>query len=676
MTKRILSILILASALPACRDLEYRWPTTDGDGGANPGPTITFVTPHENEQVTLSQYFVLEVEDLNGVKRVQLSCDGQLLRWWEAEGPTYQDAVNLSPCRASSPRPDGGSTDGGPTDGGPGDGGRPDGGAADGGPQLRTVTVLAEAWDTRDRKSSRSITLRLDTTMAAVAVVAPARVLPGAQIPISITSDQELVAPPQVTVDGVLVSTTPVAGQGLRAFTTTVVAPALGIDRYNGDAGMDVPLEVLSEVERTVTVEVDATTSSGFTTHQEARVLVSRIVWQATLPSQAVWYPYAARAVAPDGGLQVGLQVSGSPGEPTAWLPVFVDAKDGALTPFTYETTDLQAMSARGFTAKGETLLLGVGRSFAHALLEPRTNRVLDRGTGTYSNDPQLLLTRFGDRICQEALSPTGNCTVTQRRLTCSTTAGTGVVATLANPAGDDSVSPSRLALSSGNTYLGANNNPFCTNALQLFAVPAGSNGKVAQLSGFGPARLLPHGDGTFILSAENNTTTFVQETLLVDGQGNVINSYTPNVPAELVSAWRDVSNPSVRNLLRVRALPPYTLFEAYQPAATSPNPASRLYGLFIPDTRIPPTSNPDGGVRSLTEYPVNVVQRSTGETALLAYSSANVVSLVTFDAGLRPRWIYRLPPVLRNTLQLTFNEADRRLYLVDDHNVVTAFQW
>jgi hypothetical protein len=665
-TKRILSILILASALPACRDLEYRWPTTDGDGGANPGPDITFLTPHENEQVTLSQYFVLEVEDLNGVKRVQLSCDGQVLRWWESEGPTYQDAVNLSPCRASSPRPDGGSTDGGSSDGG-----RADGGAADGGPRLRAVTVLAEAWDTGDRKSSRSITLQLDTTVAAVTVLAPARVLPGAQIPISITSDQDLVAPPRVTVDGVMVSPTPVAGQGLRGFTTTLVAPALGIDRYSGDAGMDVPLEVLSEVERTVTVEVDATTSSGFTTHQEARVLVSRIVWQATLPSQAVWHPYSARAVAPDGGLQVGLQTKGSPGEPTDWLPGFIDAKDGTLTPFTYANTDLQAMSARGFTAKGETLLSGSG---LHALLEPRTNRVLTRG-GAQFNDNTPLFTRLGEGLCQETLTST-QCFVTERRLTCASTASTAVVSSIVNPALDDSFNPSTLALSSGNNYLGTNS-PTCGRSnQQLYLVPSGSNGKVAQLQGTPVDRLLPNGDGTFILSYKTGANAPMQVTQLVDGLGNVLNAYTPNVPKELVSAWRDVSNPSVRQLLRARALPPYTFFEAYQPAASAPNPASRLYGLFIPDQRIPPTSNPDGGVPTLTEYPVNVVQRSTGEMALLAYSSATVVSLITFDAALRPQWIYRLPPVLRPTLQLTFNEADRRLYLIDDHDVVTAFQW
>jgi hypothetical protein len=31
---------------------------------------------------------------------------------------------------------------------------------------------------------------------------------------------------------------------------------------------------------------------------------------------------------------------------------------------------------------------------------------------------------------------------------------------------------------------------------------------------------------------------------------------------------------------------------------------------------------------------------------------------------------------VLTRTLQLVANENDGRLYLIDDHNVVTAFQW
>jgi hypothetical protein len=85
---------------------------------------------------------------------------------------------------------------------------------------------------------------------------------------------------------------------------TFLRTPGLGIDTYAGDP-YAVPFEVLTDVERSVSLTVDARATSGNASHLEQGVLLSRVLWDRAVPGRIAIS--AADPVATAAGVQVPL---------------------------------------------------------------------------------------------------------------------------------------------------------------------------------------------------------------------------------------------------------------------------------------------------------------------------------------------------------------------------------
>ena len=402
----------------------------------NTGPDITINTPHPGDRVAISQFFSLSVEDVNGVQDVTLSCGDHVLRKWTQDGPLYQEAINLGICRQ------GVSVTGG------------DAGA------FQTISLKVSATDKLGAASTAPLTVTLDANVASVVVGAPPRVAPGAQFTITVQSDQDLVAPPQVLVDGVPVSTASTDG-GQRSFASTATAPGLGVERgtYQSDGG-DVPLEVLEEIERQLPVTVDATSSSGIVTHQDSRVLLSRIAWQSAVPGQVILDVTPAQALpeAFSEGLQVPISTNLTDGYGSVWVPVFFDAEDGTATPFrSLENFIPSLLGYRpfAFDSAGRTLLIDSKR--VTAFVDSRNSRVLSyNGSQLTSPATPPLLTQVSDSLCWDQAGG-GACAPT-RSVQCLNADGGLLSIPLATA--DNSQSYSPLITGSGSVFVGANAPP------------------------------------------------------------------------------------------------------------------------------------------------------------------------------------------------------------------------
>src|SRR5262249_45019304 len=131
--------------------------------------------------------------------------------------------------------------------------------------------------------------------------------------------------------DGITQRTNPDAGAPLYD-VTFLRAPGLGIDNYTGDR-FNVPFEVLSEVEKTVSVTVDARAANGNAGHLEQAVLISRVLWDRIVPGRIT--VDAAEPVATSRGIQVALaKEDANPNANSNWLPGFFRAADGTYVPF------------------------------------------------------------------------------------------------------------------------------------------------------------------------------------------------------------------------------------------------------------------------------------------------------------------------------------------------------
>ena len=116
---------------------------------------------------------------------------------------------------------------------------------------------------------------------------------------------------------------------------TFAQTPGIGIDNYTGDP-FNVPFEVLSEIERSVSLTLDAKATNGNSTHLEQNVLLSRVAWDRAVPGRI------ALAPATPVGTAVGIHVALASNDPNPgndggveWLPGLFRAADGTYMPFT-----------------------------------------------------------------------------------------------------------------------------------------------------------------------------------------------------------------------------------------------------------------------------------------------------------------------------------------------------
>ena len=308
LTVRYREVLLAATclALPACFDLEL--PNVPADGGV--GPTLNILSPLEGQTIPLNAPVSLTADSVNGVSTVTVTCGGApstgVFTW---NVPPYTGVVDFTRCTLVTS------------------------GVADSGVAQLQLTFIGV--DMLGHVSTKTLNVLLDTTTASLSAALPERVAPLSQLNLTVGSDRPLLLPPTVRLagreaDGIVQRSNPDGGSPLYD-VTFLKAPGLGIDNYSGDP-FNVPFEVLVEVEKSVSLTVDARATNGNASHIEQGVLLSRVLWDRIVPGRIAID--AAEPVATARGIQVALAKSTTVNATSDWLPGFFRAADGTYVPF------------------------------------------------------------------------------------------------------------------------------------------------------------------------------------------------------------------------------------------------------------------------------------------------------------------------------------------------------
>jgi hypothetical protein len=305
---RCRTVLLAASCLllPACLDLEL--PAVPADGGV--GPTLTIHSPLEGQTISLNAPVSVDAVSVNGVSSVTVTCGGApstgVFSW---NVPPYTGVVDFTRCTLVTS------------------------GVADSGVGQLQLTFIGV--DQLGHVSTKSLNVLLDTTTASLSAVLPERVVPLAPLTLTIGSDRPLLLPPTVRLagreaDGIVQRGNSDGGAPLYD-VSFLKSPGLGIDNYGGDP-FNVPFEVLVDVERSVSLTVDARATNGNASHLEQGVLLSRVLWDRIVPGRIAID--AAEPVATARGIQVALAKNTTVNATSDWLPGFFRASDGTYVPF------------------------------------------------------------------------------------------------------------------------------------------------------------------------------------------------------------------------------------------------------------------------------------------------------------------------------------------------------
>src|SRR5262249_18976633 len=287
-------------------------PNLPADGGV--GPTLTIHSPQPGDTIPLDAPVSLDADSVNGVASVTVTCGGApstgVFSW---SVPPYTGVLDFTRCTLVAS------------------------GISDGGVGQLQLTFIGV--DALGHTSSTSFQVFLDTTTANLSVSLPGRVVPGAPLQLTVGSDRPLLLPPTVRLasreaDGIVQRANPDGGPAFYD-VTFAHTPGLGIDNYTGDK-FNVPFEVLSDIERSVSLTLDAKATNGNATHLEQNVLLSRVAWDRAVPGRIALAPAAPVATAV--GIHVALATTDpNPGNDggVEWLPGLFRVADGTYVPFT-----------------------------------------------------------------------------------------------------------------------------------------------------------------------------------------------------------------------------------------------------------------------------------------------------------------------------------------------------
>ena len=684
---------LLAGVLGACRDLAL--PDLPADGGV--GPDLTVRAPREGQTIPLNAPVNVNAVSVNGVASVTVTCGGApstgVFTWNVAP---YTGVVDFTRCSLV--------TTGG-TDAGFG--------------QLQ-LTFLAV--DRLGHTSTRSFNVFLDTTTAALSAVLPGRVVPLASLQLTVGSDRPLLLPPTVRLagreaDGIVQRANPDGGAPFHD-VTFLRTPGLGVDNYSGDP-FNVPFEILSDVERRVSITVDARATNGNASHLEQGVLLSRVLWDRAVPGRIA--VSAADPVATAAGIQVPLGTRDAvPGSTAEWLPGFFRSTDGTYVPFDPPSIRVVGPSlppgpvaadagtpfpagagyfAAELDGRGRVLMarpsaIQQGGSDVVALGEPFGQI---RGASSYTvpfplvaqlGDGGVLgqtLTRVDDLVClpdgftgsQDGCwyaAPTATQTLRCFSLVDgaeTTTVGTSSTAALGPP------TPGGTAGAHGSprTYLAPNDvSTSCGPVWAFLALPGNlfvpqdrlsdpAFGVGCSAGSFGGVnRLLPFTDGSFaVLFDVDCPGGQGWEVVKVNANGAVTGSFLAPQGVFLPDPFM-ASPPLVLaaladgNVVTMRNEPPNTIFEAWPPDGTGPAATARVPGLYV------------YGGTTVPRLGRNVMAGANGSLTVLLNGATLGDVVLHFAPGLQPRWIYRYP-LLATVSTLVAADGEPTVYYVDPLN-------
>ena len=684
---------LLAGALGACRDLSL--PDVGADGGV--GPDLTVVSPREGQTIPLNAPVNVQAVSVNGVASVTVTCGGApstgVFTWNVAP---YTGVVDFTRCSLVTT------------------------GATDAGFGQLQITFIAV--DRLGHTSTRSFSVFLDTTTAALSAVLPERVVPLAPLQLTVGSDRPLLLPPTVRLagreaDGVLQRANPDGGAPLYD-VTFLRTPGLGIDTYGGDP-YSVPFEVLSDVERQVGITVDARATNGNASHLEQGVLLSRVLWDRSVPGRIA--VSAADPVATAAGVQVPLATRDAVPGPTAeWLPGFFRSADGTYVPFDPPSVrvvgpslppgPVEADAGTPFPAgsgyfavdvdgRGRVLMarpstVQSGGSDVIALGEPSGSiRAAASYTVPFPLVAQLTdggvlgqtLTRVDDLLClPDSFSgsqdgcwyPLPPATQTLRCVSLvdgaeTTTVGSSSTIALGPPTPGGTAG----AHGSARTYLAPNDvSTSCGPVWALLALPGDLFVPQDRLadpafgagcfagSFVGVHRLLPFPDGSFAVLVDVDCPAGQGwEVVKVNANGAITGSFL--APQGVFLPDQFMANPPLvlaaladGSVVTMRNEPPNTVFEAWPPDGTGPSATARVPGLYV------------YGGTTVPRLGRNVMAGSNGSLTVLLNGATLGDVVLHFGPGLQPRWIYRYP-LLATTSTLVAADGEPTVYYVDPLN-------
>jgi hypothetical protein len=584
-------------------------------------------------------------------------------------------------------------------------------GAGDGGLGQLELTFIAV--DRLGHVSTKSFNVLLDTTTASLSAVLPERVVPLAPLRLTVGSDRPLLLPPTVRLagreaDGIGQRANPDGGAPLYD-VTFLTTPGLGIDTSAGDP-FNVPFEVLAQVERPVSITVDARPPTG------TRATSSRACCSAAC-SGIARSPGGSRSQPPTrspprrGSAPLATR-DAVPGATAEWLPGFFHSSDGRYVPFDAPRSVVGPSLPRGvvadagttfptdagyfaveFDARGRALLARPstaqpGGSDVIALGEP-AGQV--RAAASYVVPFPLVaplpdggvqgqvLTRMDDLVCLPDTftgsvdgcvyaAPTATQTVSCLSLVdgAQTTAvGTSTTLELGPPAPGGTAG----AHGSARTYLAPNDvSTSCGPAWAFLAFPGNLFVPQARVAAavFGAGcfagsvqRLLPFLDGSFAVLLDVSCGTGAgQELIRVSSSGAVTGSYLATQGVPLTSPPLLLAAQADGQVVTMRNAPPNTVFEAWPPDGTGPAATARVAGLYVYTA----TPTPRLGR--------NVAAGANGSLTVLLNSATLGDVVLHFGPGLKPRWINRYP-LLATTSTLVAADGEPTVYYVDPLNNV-----
>jgi len=647
-----------AVVLTGCRNVDL--PSADAlglaDGGRSPYMALGF---SNGMPVALSASLGFTANSLVGISQVTLSCGTVQLVTWSS--PPYQAQVDLSPCA-------------------------PFGAKSDAGEGILDLTMVASAFDADAPPKRTDLTFHLlvDASIPVLTTDIPARIRPGRPLAFTLTSNVPLGATPVVTIADLPATLTVDDPDDPRRYHGLLdQTPKLGIDALDGGA---VTLDVLQDVERTVTIKADAVAPNGNHGKLTQQVQLTRVLWDRPLPApvyESGVVSHSPQPVDVPTAIAQGLVVPvvGSPGATNGFNPA-VYAVDSGSVELVAPLLD-GGYLGRELDEDGWVFALGDGQRGVTGTVFIDSQNPTSAVTVGDGGVPFLSpVTRAGGELCGLR---DGTCRITPAELTCMNHQGGFVPhgaydlqAGAVNPV-DGGIVETVAATSGATMFFGGYQT--CADGLATYAVGT-PDGGLTVAPGLFPNEfgstcryldlypVIPTDDGDFVLFShlwcEVGTSgvwsEFIASPDLIDSSGQKVGRYAASSPwygppLGALGTWG-----AAHDLMVLEPSAGGTAINLYPSDSGTPTTASVIPGVY----GYPSDLTADAKF----SLPQDVVKGPDGVvilTGLTQYARA----VIRLGPDLQPRWIYRYSEFsLPGFLHLYADGDQGPVYLVDSFNL------
>jgi hypothetical protein len=635
-----------------------------------PPPTIRILAPQQGDTVSLSGQVSVAADSVNGVSTVTLLCgplDAGARQAYVWATPPYLAVVDFSVCQGlTTPNPDGG--------------------------RISILQLSAQALSDAGALGTASVQVQLNADAPVLSAQYPPSAQPRSPFTVLVTSNLQLSSLPVVMLAGNAadsITSVPSSGDGGYSYSAYFKStPGLGTDNYSYDAGVPVPIELLTQTEQLVRLTVEGTLSNGNTSALDLSVDLTRVVWDRFIPgvpaedSPITW---AAEPVAFDGGLVLPLSTTSGGGAASQWIPGVLSSGDGTFSGFDNSLLPDGGLDggyvAKGINLEGATLFLQVtGRSSNLVLVPPFPSRgapigLFRLGAGL----PTPLTTVSGgngvpDLLCEPEVVP--QCASGIELIFCYTPDLTPVL--VSTPISVFAGPSDAGVAGAGGSYM-APDSARCGGAWNLTNFDAGTitqgpfidpNGSARDCAIIGLTRVLAVGDGTFVVQLESSCDITGSEEfpiLHVDASSNIIGYYTAPMGTQRLVRREVVGVLADGRVVTLTNNPPNTTFELWKqyastdvsPPADTAQVTTQISGLY---------DSADATQNSLVAR--SVYAGADGHFAVLLSGAPFGVGVLAFGPSLQPIWFYLYPRLTTTgTARLVSSPDWGDVYLVDTFN-------